>query len=220
MNPWRLSLDKIFPDIQLKSISNISQIFSSSFTRALFVRHPFERLASAYKERIATLQKDRIEPEPHYDTIRKMICRRHVQLHPIKERVRIQELCNENIPSFEQFIRYILPNTKAPTEIARMDGHWKPYSIVCQVCDVKYNFIGKYETFNDDFTILLKRLNISDWNVSKRRGASGYTARQYQQLYSSLPDDLICRLKDIYRDDIQLFNYRIEDYINRTMLAC
>ena len=52
--------------------------------RVLFVRHPFERLASVYKERIATLAKDRIQAEPHYDTIRKMICRRYAWFDAIR----------------------------------------------------------------------------------------------------------------------------------------
>lgn len=220
VNPWRLSLDHLFPNIQFKSLTNTSQIFLPSFTRALFVRHPFERLASAYKERIATLQKDRIQPEPHYDSIRKIICRRYAGFNQASQRFKNRHQCEDYIPSFEQFVRYILPTSKAPTDLIRMDGHWKPYTMMCQVCQLKYNFIGKYETFNDDFSNLLKRLNISDWQVKKRRGASGYTTQQYQQLYSSLPNDLICRLKDIYADDLQLFHYRIEDYINQTSLTC
>jgi chondroitin 4-sulfotransferase 11 len=186
----------------------------------MFVRHPFERLASAYKERIATLAKDRIQPEPHYDNVRKMICRRYAGFPVGQNPLLRRNACDDFIPSFEHFVQYILINTETPVGIARMDGHWKPYAVVCQVCQFKYNFIGKYETFNDDFASLLKRLNVSDWNNQKRRGASGHTTRDYQQLFSSLPDDLICRLKRLYNDDFRLFNYRVEDYVNRTTLIC
>ncbi|CAF1541906.1 unnamed protein product, partial [Adineta steineri] len=51
INPWRLSFTYSFPYFRLQNLSSLSQIFSSSFTRTIFVRHPFERLASAYKER-------------------------------------------------------------------------------------------------------------------------------------------------------------------------
>lgn len=219
-NPWRLSLKDIFPHIHFKSISNVSNIFSPSFTRAMFVRHPFERLASAYKERIATLGKDRIQPEPHYDSVRKLICRRYAQVDPTQRPFPRGDRCEEFIPSFQQFVQYILTNTETPVGIARMDGHWQPYAVVCQVCKFQYNFIGKYETFDDDFNSLLKRLDVSDWNIQKRRGASGHKTRDYQQLFSSLPDDLICRLKHLYYDDFRLFNYRLEDYVNRTTLIC
>ena len=195
-------------------------MFSPSFTRVLFVRHPFERLASAYKERIAIVEKDRIQPEPHYDRVRKMICRRYTRFGSNKHAVLSRNPCEEFIPPFEHFVQYILTNTETPAGIARMDAHWKPYTVVCQVCQFEYNFIGKYETFNDDFTSLLKRLNISDWSNKKRRGASGHTTSHYRQLFSSLSDRLICRLKHIYYDDFHLFNYRLEDYVNRTTLIC
>ena len=220
LNPWRLSLKDVFPDIHFKSILNVSDIFSPSFTRVLFVRHPFERLASAYKERIATLAKDRIQAEPHYDTIRKMICRRYARFDAIRPALPRGNPCEAFIPPFEHFVRHILMNTETPSKVARMDPHWQPYTDICQVCKFKYNFIGKYETFNDDLTSLLKLLNVSDWNIQKRRGASGHTTRDYQDLFSSLSDDLICRLKHLYSDDFHLFNYRLEDYVNRTTLIC
>ena len=198
----------------------MSDVFSPSFTRALFVRHPFERLASAYKERIATLAKDRIQPEPHYDNIRKTICHRYRRFDSAQSPFMIRNHCEGFIPPFEHFVRYILVNTETPAGVARMDTHWQPYAVVCQVCQFKYNFIGKYETFNDDLSSLLKRLNVSDWNNQKRRGSSGHSTVDYQQLFSSLPDDLICRLKHLYHDDFHLFNYRLEDYVNRTTVTC
>ena len=101
-----------------------------------------------------------------------------------------------------------------------MDGHWKPYTMICQVCQFQYNFIGKYETFDDDLASFLKRLNVSDWNTRKRRGASGHIKWQYQKMFASLPDNLICQLKRVYNDDFHFFNYRLEDYVNRTTLIC
>ncbi|CAF1091437.1 unnamed protein product [Adineta steineri] len=219
-NPWSLSLKEIFRSVDLKSISNLSDIFSPSFTRVMFVRHPFARLASAYKERIAILETDRIQREPHYNSIRKLICRRYTHTRWIIDPLQEDDPCEDFIPSFKHFLEYILTDTNTFSGIALMDAHWQPYTVICQVCKFKYNFIGKYETFDNDFNSLLKRLNISDWNNEKRRGASGHKTSNYQQLFSSLPDNLICQLKRLYNDDLQFFNYRIEDYVNRTTLTC
>ncbi|CAF4522612.1 unnamed protein product, partial [Rotaria socialis] len=207
-----------FPYLRLRSLSNLSQIFSPSFTRAIFVRHPFERLASAYKERIATLARDRIQPEPEYDVMREMICRRRKLAREFRQPFQKSDGCNGTIPSFEEFIRYILVNTHKPAVIARMNYHWKPYSVLCQVCKFKYNFIGKYEMFNDHFAHFLKRFNLSDWNIQKPNGASGLTKWDYQKFYLTLPDELICPLIRLYDEDFRLFNYRVDDYINRTTL--
>lgn len=220
LNPWRLNLDKVFPDIHLESLLNISEVFSSRFTRVLFVRHPFERLASAYKERIAILPKDRIEPEPYYDKIRIFICRRFTLINRYRLSMNKKDPCENHIPSFEHFIKYILSIADSNNGINRLDGHWKPFSLICQVCQFKYNFIGKYETFKNDFQLFLNYFNISEWKSEKRRGASGYTTWQYRQFYSSLSDQLICRLKSLYYYDFYLFNYHLQDYINRTTLTC
>ncbi|CAF3504735.1 unnamed protein product [Adineta steineri] len=178
LNPWRLTFTHSFPYLHLRSLLNLSDIFSPSFTRAIFVRHPFERLASAYKERIATLEEDRIQPEPGY----------------------------------------ILIGTHTPNGIDKMDYHWQPYSTICQVCRFKYNFIGKYEMFNDHFNSFREIANLSDWNIEKRNGASGLTTYDYQRFYSALPDDLICQLIHLYDQDFRLFKYRVDDYINRPTL--
>jgi hypothetical protein len=218
LNPWRLSFTFAFPYLRLHSLSNISQIFSPSFTRAIFVRHPFDRLGSAYKERIATLKQDRVEPEPEYDAMRDAICRRRNSPIKFHQPLEKSDPCKGIIPSFEEFIRYILAGTHIPAGIARMNYHWQPYSVLCQVCKFKYNFIGKYETFNDQFTDFVKLFNLSDWNIQKRNGASGLTTWDYQKFYSTLPDELICQLITLYYEDFRLFNYRVDDYVNRTTL--
>jgi chondroitin 4-sulfotransferase 11 len=216
-NPWRLSFTFSFPYFRLHNLVNLSQIFSPSFTRAIFVRHPFDRLASAYKERIATLKQDRVQPEPEYDAMRETICSRRMRPREFRRPLQKGDACNGTIPSFEEFIRYILLDTHTPAGIARMNYHWQPYSALCQVCKFKYNFVGKYEMFNDHFTSFLKFFNLSDWNIQKRNGASGLTAQDYQKFYLTLPDELLCQLIRIYEEDFRIFNYRIDDYINRTI---
>ncbi|UJR19659.1 hypothetical protein I4U23_022794 [Adineta vaga] len=219
VNPWRLHFTFSFPHFRLHSLSKLSEIFSPIFTRAIFVRHPFERLASAYKERIATLTKDRTEPEQEYDAIRMAICHQRVISKRISRSLGIQDSCMNTIPPFEDFVRYTLLHTHTTNEIARMNYHWQPYSILCQVCKFKYNFICKYEMFNNHFSDFLKLFNISDWNIHTRNVPSGLTKRDYQNYYTTLPDDLICHLIKLYSDDFRLFNYRTDDYINRTTLS-
>ncbi|CAF1102451.1 unnamed protein product [Adineta steineri] len=218
LNPWRLTFTHSFPYLHLRSLLNLSDIFSPSFTRAIFVRHPFERLASAYKERIATLEEDRIQPEPGYDAMREKICRKRMWSRRIQKPLLKKDSCRDTIPSFEDFVRYILIGTHTPNGIDKMDYHWQPYSTICQVCRFKYNFIGKYEMFNDHFNSFREIANLSDWNIEKRNGASGLTTYDYQRFYSALPDDLICQLIHLYDQDFRLFKYRVDDYINRPTL--
>jgi hypothetical protein len=101
-----------------------------------------------------------------------------------------------------------------------MDAHWQPYSMLCQVCKLKYNFIGKYETIDKDLPYLLKHVNLSDWDFGKRRGKTGRTTWDYRQMFSHLSDKLICQLKHLYDDDLRLFSYQLEDYVDRPSLFC
>ncbi len=148
--------------------------------------------------------------------MREFICVQNLKERRVRYPLPKNHVCKTTVPSFEQFIRHILRASGTPARISTMDYHWQPYSVVCQVCKFKYNFIAKYETFNDDFTYFLKRLNVSDWNIKKRHGASGQTRQYYQQLYSTLPDGLICHLMRLYDEDFRHFKYRVEDYINQT----
>ncbi|CAF1059661.1 unnamed protein product [Adineta ricciae] len=220
LNPHRLNLKDIFPHLNYNNTNSSSDILSPSFTRVLFVRHPFERLVSAYKERIATLGKDRIQQEPYYDALRKIICYRYSNKNQTQRSDPKPYSCQNVIPSFKHFVQYILNGIDDPSTIIRMDAHWQPYTTICQVCNIGYNFIGKYESFNDDFTSLLKRLNVSDWNTQHHLGASDNRTEEYRRMYSSLPNQLICGLVRLYKNDLLLFNYQIEDYVNRTMSAC
>ena len=65
---------KVFPLIRLRSLSKPLALLSSKFTRVIFVRHPFERLASAYIDKITSITND---PSSLYDRVRRAICRKY-----------------------------------------------------------------------------------------------------------------------------------------------
>ena len=221
---WSLYQNKVFPYIRLRSLSNPSILFSLNYTRVIFVRHPLERLASAYSDKICSLKN---EPFSLYDSLRRTICRKYSLFYLThSQRVayriiedlskQIDEPCQNVIPTFEHFIEYIMSNSW------QYDVHWQPYSKLCRACLFKYNFIGKYETMNEDLNRLIELagLKSKDW-ISENYFKSGKTKESYKLMYSNLPNHLICDLKDFYKDDLRLFNYRFEDYfINQTNIQC
>ncbi|CAF3143140.1 unnamed protein product [Rotaria socialis] len=214
---WHFYETSVFPYINLEFLSNASRLLSSPFTRAIFVRHPFERLAAAYTEKIATLEKDRIRSESYYNQMRQSICLQYFKFNGFLDLSEKNRLCENIIPSFQHFIASFLQNHIILGDI---DPHWQPYSSLCSVCNLRYNLIGKYETFDKDYPYFLKLLNLSDWDSQRRRGSTHRTNKDYKQLYVNLPDEMICRLRNLYSDDLQIFNYRLEDYIDRPMLKC
>ena len=203
--------------IRLQSLSNLSRVFVKSFTRFLLVRHPFDRLASAYADKISNVDETRRKIEPYYDEIRQRICRRYALFNVSRNSSAIDIQCQRMIPSFEHFLQYVLHNARDPIY---MDVHWRPYSWLCQVCKWKYNFISKYETLDQDLPYLLKRVVLPDWKFRKRPSTSGKSNQTYRQLFSTVPEKLICELKHLYDDDFRLFNYRLEEFVGRPSLFC
>ena len=212
------------PYVRLRTLFNSSIIFSSSYTRVIFVRHPLERLASAYTDKIGSLKA---VPLTFYDSLRRTICRKYAtsylttaeqRAYRIKGSLqkRIHELCVKMIPSFEHFVEYIMSNP------SQTDVHWQPYSTLCGACRLNYNFIGKYETLQEDFNALKLKLglNSTDWNINNHF-STGKTKKNYQLMYSKLPKRLICNLKTFYSEDLKLFDYRFEDYLmNHQQINC
>ncbi|CAF3887754.1 unnamed protein product [Adineta steineri] len=213
---WSMYQKTALPYVRPRTLSDSSILFSKSFTRIIFVRHPFERLASAYVDKIATLSS---EPFSIYDNLRRRICRKFPFFYLTSSEQNYyrtfrmvhnqrNEPCDKIIPTFEHFVTHIMFDS------SQVDVHWQPYSTLCHACTLKYNFIGKYETIQEDLDLLRVQLglNTTNWNI-KNNFSTGKTKENYKLLYSKLPNHLICNLKHFYQEDFKLFNYQVEDYL-------
>ncbi|CAF4370086.1 unnamed protein product, partial [Rotaria sp. Silwood2] len=221
---WSMYQRRSLPLIRLRTLLDPSILFSSNFTRIIFVRHPFERLASAYVDKIASLKN---EPFSLYDSYRRVICRKYSsfyltkaqkKFYRIDKRIsnKMKEPCEKIAPTFEHFIRFLMSSS------LRSDVHWQPYSKLCHVCLFKYNFIGKYETMKEDFQRLKSDLGLTLFSSKDEKYfTTGKTKEYYKSLYANLPNELICNLKYFYEDDFKLFDYRLEDYLtDQTIIQC
>jgi hypothetical protein len=225
MDLWSIYQNGVFPYIRLRRVSNPSILFSSNYLRVIFVRHPLERIASAYIDKIATLNNKRYSL---YDNVRRVICRKYAAIYLHDEQKNFYRInkgskkpkyepCDKVIPKFEHFIEYIM------VDPMKDDVHWKPYSSLCHICLLKYNFIGKFETIEEDLRKLIDYLglNSNDW-IHENYLKTGKTREDYKSMYSNLNKKLICFLKYFYRNDLKLFDYRIEDYLtdNKIIQQC
>ncbi|CAF1006665.1 unnamed protein product [Adineta ricciae] len=213
---WVLYAQESLPYIRLRNLIDTSRIFSVNFTRAIFVRHPLDRLASAYMDKIGSL-KNR---SSSYDELRQKICQHnslfYLNISQSKFSFRrkkifstnVVEGCRNVIPTFEHFLQYIF------SKGLRDDVHWQPYTKLCQVCLLKYNFIGKYETIRTDLQRFMTLLGINSqkWNRNDY-AKTGNTKENYQSLYKNLSNQMLCTLKRFYHDDFNVFNYRFDDYL-------
>ncbi|XP_001338178.3 carbohydrate sulfotransferase 12-like [Danio rerio] len=169
-----------------------------NYTKFLFVRDPFVRLISAYRDKFA-------EPnEYYYYKFGFMILQRYANisqpptLAPEAFRAGIR-------PSFSHFIKFLLdPQTEKEKPF---DEHWKQIHRLCHPCQIDYDFIGKLETLDEDTEHLLKILGL-DKHIHFPPGYENRTAVDWEQEWFaniSLADRR--ELYSLYETDFKLFGY-------------
>ena len=177
------------------SAGEVSNILSKYF-KFVFVRHPLERLFSAFDDKLGfnAPYRQRYLRENGRNIVR--LCRNKSQeQHEITNSV-----------TFEEFLCYV---SKAP--LTELDIHWLPYWKICSFCEPSWNFdfIGEYETFAEDVNYLLKELRIKIPNFP-----TGYRGREeqinrFQKAFSSIPYKIISAVWNRYREDFELFGYKL-----------
>ena len=89
-----------------------------------------------------------------------------------------------------------------------MEPHWEKYYKLCHVCDVNYDFIGKFDTLQNDIAFVLRQIYRSAkeyyfLDVTKARSA----VKRMETYYKQLDEKLIDKLEETFKLDYELFGY-------------
>jgi len=126
------------------------KIFEESL-KFLIVRHPFERLVSAYRDKLAGFTR-----HPGYLRMRKLIIQ-HYRKKPSRD--------NSTIPTFREavdFVLYELEKMERGSSNINIDGHFMPYSRRCMPCGMDYDVIIKFETLEEDSDYIINQCGLQD----------------------------------------------------------
>ena len=169
-----------------------------TYFKFLVVRHPMERLVSAFRAKF----------------------RRQAGVQPAFERYasEIRKQGNNFKLSFSKFVEYIssahrhhYKAKKNESGVRYLEPHWAQYSTLCHPCHIDYDYIVKFETMKKDAAYVLSKLGphhkcledkypeLFNYNQS--------TSSVFDQYFSTLTAAQIERLKDIYNVDFKLFGY-------------
>lgn len=167
-----------------------------SYSKVLFVREPFERLVSAFRDKFES-------PNSYYHP---------VFGRPIISRYRAnatrRALHTGAGVTFREFVQYLL-DVHRPVG---MDIHWQPVSQLCNPCLLRYNFIGKFENLEEEANFLLQSIraptnltfpHFKDRNPLAERTSSSITQKYFSQLNSTERQKAF----DFYYMDYLMFNY-------------
>ncbi|ODM99344.1 Carbohydrate sulfotransferase 13, partial [Orchesella cincta] len=173
--------------------------------KLLVVRHPFERLLSAYRDKLANSTVGNEHGTHHFYL---KYGKRIVQKFRNDPSKRIHQI----EPTWEEFVRYILK-----TDLLQYaDDHWIPAYYSCTPCLVEYDVIAKTETYFRDQQFIIKKAGLEEilkprWSHSTQESQSRLQLRK--QYFSQLTKTQVKQLYDKYKLDFLLFGYDYEEYV-------
>ena len=177
-----LHVREFSPLLQLSQLPNFEQhLIGSDFFKFCFVRNPYTRLLSCYLDKI-------VKPKTYKEK---------------KGLMKFMGLDNNEIDypiSFNDFISQIEKQS-----LLDMDYHWRPQTYLTCQSTIKYDFIGKLESFNSDFGVVGKMISSEldsyySPEVRHQTDANKMLAEYYN-------DDLYNRVYNIYKLDFENFSY-------------
>ncbi|KAF0299159.1 Carbohydrate sulfotransferase 11 [Amphibalanus amphitrite] len=185
--------------------------------RFLVVRHPFERLLSAFRDKIEN--NGRRQGQAYWVKAVKMV-RLHRRKDVVPQPVSAAELNGPPPPppprqpaplTFPEFLRSV-----AAQDVG--DEHWKPYFAHCTPCNVDYDLIGKFETLEEDNRYIADQIGIKDYTElllpqlgnRNKRGPTSNTTREY---FSQVTRSELMKVYKMFYMDFLMFNYTVDQYL-------
>jgi len=176
--------NRLFSWLKDYSVTERKKILKGYY-KAMFVREPFERLASAYRDKVNRLWFKRfVIPDKTTEELRK-----------------------EAAVPFSTFIKSVLSSnaTTLPKRGYIEDQHWRSYEQICP-CEVDYDFIGHFENLAEEAPQLLKIIGVDDY-VTFPEYRLSKTKSHVLEYYSELTKDEIFQLGRLFELDFKLFGY-------------
>jgi chondroitin 4-sulfotransferase 11 len=171
-------------------------------TRFIIVRHPFERILSAYRDKLEH-RKDR---EFYYRRYGHHIVR--------SQREDNSTFANRAEPTFVEFLKYLV-------KTRTFDEHWRPFTAECAPCELNYQIILKMESLEEEQLFLATKFNLLDYlfavnstgRLLQNTNPNGRTEHKYaQQYYREVPKQLLQEVYMLYEADFRLFDYSPKEY--------
>ncbi|CAL4066960.1 unnamed protein product, partial [Meganyctiphanes norvegica] len=119
----------------------------SKYRKFLFGRRPWERVVAAYRDK---LEK---QTDSHYDFHKEIGAK-------IENKYRGTTNSTGDNVTFPEYVSYISEMVDGSAE--QNNEHWKPALQLCAPCLIQYDFIGKFESLEEDSNFVLSWLGLRD----------------------------------------------------------
>ncbi|MED6282060.1 Carbohydrate sulfotransferase 11 [Characodon lateralis] len=182
------------------SIAEINHRLKNYF-KFLFVREPFERLVSAYRNKF-TLKYN----SSFHKRFGTRIIRRY------RKNATQDALINGADVKFKEFIDYLVD--PATQRDGPLNEHWQTVYQLCHPCHIHYDMVGKYETLEEDANYILRLVGVGDsLHFPSYAKSTRTTDAMTAQFFSNISTPQQVQLYKLYKMDFLMFNYSIPSYL-------
>ncbi|XP_008553630.1 carbohydrate sulfotransferase 11 isoform X1 [Microplitis demolitor] len=186
-------------------------------TKLLIVRHPFERLLSAYRDKLENSIAGREHGTLHfYRKYGRTIVKKYRDKNftPPTENEFIRK---ENEPkpagiepTWKEFVNYLIDINLENYA----DDHWIPYYLYCTPCSLNYTFIAKVESLDRDQSFIINKLILNNKirPIHRHQVSLNDKSNPSKIYFRQLTQQQISQLYNKYKLDFEMFDYSAEIY--------
>jgi len=169
----------------------MKKFFGESISFSI-VRHPFERLVSAFQDKFVDQEDNR-----NYVKFKEYMLAKFGEV------------------TFTSFVHMIINRSLdicKEMKSCNFNKHWKPYISRCGYCDVSYKVIAKAENFAEDQKLIGHLANVTFMNIESHKSNGGDTKRLTKKYFSELDINTVKKLYEVYKVDFEMFGYSPDSY--------
>ena len=189
---------------------SLSELFNFAF-----IRHPFERLVSAFHDKFITIEQLPVM-KPYIDY--------YIMLNGIQDKVILEhQWVKRHVKvTFENFANFVLYEHSLKAKMPWSSWHWSPFCDLCKICEIDYTFIGKFESLEEDVECLLDKFpeyellqGIRSELKHKVNAYGQHNENMTMEYFTQLSKGVILQLYKMYEIDFLIGGYEYpRAYIN------
>ena len=177
-----------------------------NYYKFMVVRNPYSRIVSAWENKFKAHTG---QSKWYHENVGRYIIKKY------RENPSNASLATGSDVRFEELVKFV--GNPDETKQSRFDLHFWHQMSICSPCLIKYDYIAKLETLQEDIDTIMEHITpgvktqLPFLNANKRGDASASEIEKINSYFRNVTDIDLARLKQIYGLDTNAFGYSMVD---------